>query len=202
MGLPRTRKGRDSIFVVVDRFSKMAHFIAFHKTDDATNIANLFFSEIVRLHGVPLRIVSDRDTKFLSHFWRTLWGKLGTRLLYSTSSHPQNDGQTEVTNRTLGALLRSVIKKNLKSWEDLLPHVEFAYNRDVHSSTNLSHFMCVYGANPLTPFDLSHLPSKEKCEFNAERHVEWIKELHTRTKERLDKVAQGIFKQGTSIGRE
>ncbi|XP_022683199.1 uncharacterized protein LOC111257603, partial [Setaria italica] len=157
LGLPRTKKGRDSIFVVVDRFSKMAHFIPCHKTDDASNVAELFFREIIRLHGIPNTIVSDRDAKFLSHFWRSLWNKMGTKLLFSTTCHPQTDGQTEVVNRTLSTMLRAVLDKHLKRWEDCLPHVEFAYNHATHSSTKMCPFQVVYGYIPRAPIDLKHV---------------------------------------------
>ena len=179
LGLPRSKGGRDSIFVVVDRFSKMAHFIPCHKTDDATHVAGLFFKEIVRLHGIPKTIVSDRDVKFLSHFWKTLWSKLGTRLLYSTTCHPQTDGQTEVVNRTLSILLRAIIQKNLKNWEECLPHVEFAYNRSVHATTNHSPFEVVYGFNPLTPMDLLPLPL-EKANLDGKQKADFVKVLHER----------------------
>jgi hypothetical protein len=109
--------------VVVDRFSKMAHFIPCHKTDDASSVAALFFREIIWLHGIPNTIVSDRDAKFLNSFWRSLWNKLGTKLLFSTTCHPQTDGQTEVVNRTLSTMLQAVLNKNLKHWEDCLPDV-------------------------------------------------------------------------------
>jgi hypothetical protein len=135
LGFPRTKRGHDLVFVVVNQFSRMAHFIAYHKSDDASDIANLFFRDIVLLHGVPKTIVSDSDVKFMSYFWKTLWGKLGTKLLFSITYHPQTDGQTEVVNRTLSTLLRSMINNNLQVWEECLPHVEFAYNRAVHSTT-------------------------------------------------------------------
>jgi transposase InsO family protein len=162
LGLPRTKRRRDNIFVAVDRFSKMAHFIPCHKIDNASHIADLFFKEIVRLHDVPNTIVSDRDTKFLSHIWRTLWAKLGTKLLFSTTCHPQTDGQTEVVNRTLSTMLRVVLKKNIKIWEECLPHVKFDYNLSLHSTIKMCPFEIVYGFLPRAPIDLMPLPSWEK----------------------------------------
>ena len=84
---------------------------------------------------MPKTIVSDRDAKFLSQFWKTLWAKLGTKLFFSTTFHPHTDGQTEVLNRSLSTLLRALLKGNNKSWDGYLPHVEFAYNRGVHRTT-------------------------------------------------------------------
>jgi len=140
----------------------MTHFITCHKIDDATNIADLLFKEVIRLHGVSRSIVSYRDVKFLSYFWKVLWGKLGTMLLYSTTFHPQTDGQTEVVNQTLTQLLRAIIQKNLKNYEECLPFIEFSYNHSVYSTANYSPFKIVYGFNTLTPLDLIHLLVDEK----------------------------------------
>jgi transposase InsO family protein len=185
LGLPRTKKGRDSIFVVVDRFSKMAHFIPCHKTDDASTVAELFFREIIRLHGIPNTIVSDRDAKFLSHFWRSLWNKLGTKLLFSTTCHPQTDGQTEVVNRTLSTMLRAVLDKNLRRWEDCLPHIEFAYNHATHSSTKMCPFQIVYGYIPRAPIDLFSLDAAEAPHLDAVAHVEQMIDLHAQTHQNI-----------------
>jgi hypothetical protein len=167
LGLPRTRRGRDSFFVVVDRFSKMAHFIPCHKSDNASHVADLFFAKIVRLHGVPNTIVLDRDGKFLSLFWITLWLKLGTKLMFSTTCHPQTDGQTDIVNRTMSTILWAVLKSNLKLWNECLLHIEFSYNRSVHSTMKVSPFQVVYGFNPRAPIDLFPLPPSEITCFDA-----------------------------------
>ncbi|KAK1680853.1 hypothetical protein QYE76_041701 [Lolium multiflorum] len=182
LGLPRTKHGHDSIFVVVDRFSKMAHFIPCHKSDDASHIASLFFREVVRLHGIPASIVSDRDVKFMSYLWKSLMAKFGVKLLFSSSSHPQTDGQTEVVNRSLSTLLRTLVKTNLKSWEDCLPHAEFAYNRAKHSTTSRSPFMIVYGFEPPTALDILPLPLHERTNMDFDKRTTAMKKLHEETR--------------------
>ena len=159
LGLPKTARGHDSIFVVVDRFSKMAHFIPCSRSTDASHMAKLFFKEIVRLHGLPTTIVSDRDVKLVSYFWKTLWNLFGTTLKYSSAFHPQTDGQTEVVNRSLGDLLRCLVGEKPGNWDLILPHAEFAYNNSVNRSTGKSPFEIVHGVSPRPPIDLIPLPT-------------------------------------------
>jgi hypothetical protein len=182
LGFPRTKRGRDSIFVVVDRFSKIAHFIPYRKSNNAPHVSDLFFAEIVHLYGAPNTIVSDKDAKFLSLFWRTLWLKLGTKLLFSTTCHPQTDGQIKVVNHTLSTILSAVLKSNPKLWEECLLRIEFSYNRSVHSTTKVSPFQVVYGFNPHALIDLFPLPPSKTTCFDASLWSKIILKMHETTK--------------------
>ena len=136
---------------------------------------------------MPKSIVSYRDTKFLSYFWKVLWGNLGTKLLFYTTYHPQTDGQTKVVNRTLTQLLRTVIQKNLKNSEDCLPFIEFVYNRSVHSFIEYSPFEVVYGFNPLTLLDLMPLPTDERVSLYWKKKAEMLKQLHEHVRQQIEK---------------
>jgi len=118
----------------------MAHFIPCKKTNDATSIVVLFFKEIVRLLGFHISITSDRDSKFIGHFWRTLWKKLGTRLQFSSTYRPQTDEKTEVFNRSLGIFLRCSIGERLGQWDVVLAQAEFEYHNLVKIFTSISPF--------------------------------------------------------------
>ena len=113
-----------------------------------------------------------------------------TKLIFFTTSPPQTDSQTEVTNRTLSPLLRAIIKSNLKSWEDCLPIAEFAYNRATHSTTTFSPFEIVHGFNPLTPLDLVSLPVKEQISLNGVKNGELVKKLHEKARLNIEKKTQ------------
>lgn len=120
LGLKKNQRGNDSILVVVDGFIKMPHFITCYKTSDATHVLIFFFNEIILLLGFLKSIISDRDTRFTGEFWRTLWKKLGTKLNFNSAYHPQFDGQTEVVNKILGNILRSLAGDHPKKWDCVL----------------------------------------------------------------------------------
>ena len=131
---PRSPRGRDAVWVIVDRLTKSAHFLPFRVGQSTEVLAEMYMEQIVRLHGMPVSIVSDRDSRFTSHFWRSMQESLGTRLKFSTSYHPQTDGQSERTIQTLEDMLRSCMLDFGGSWEDHLHLVEFSCNNSYQAS--------------------------------------------------------------------
>jgi hypothetical protein len=183
VGLPMTRQGYDAIFVVVDTLTKMAHFIPTKTKATAKTTADLFFQTVVRMHGLPSKIISDRDSKFISHFWRDLFGLCGTELAMSSAYHPQTDGQTERMNRTLVESLRSYIQGKEATWDNHLVAVEIAYNSSVQESTKKTPFSLNYGYEPTFPLTMAgnHLPTpaaqnyldkQRKAIISAKQHIE------------------------------
>eukprot|EP00253_Pinus_taeda_P020616 PITA_20616 len=150
-GLPKTKKGNDSIMVIVDKLSKAAHFIPVQSTYKAPQIAHVFMQNVFKLHGLPKVIISDRDVKFTSAFWRTLFADLGTQLNFSTAYHPQTDGQTERVNQVVEDMLRAFVMQQPTLWEEYLHLVEFTYNNGYHTSTQMSPFEVMYGRKCRTP---------------------------------------------------
>ncbi|KAJ9536105.1 hypothetical protein OSB04_un000715 [Centaurea solstitialis] len=149
--LPQTLRGHDTIWVIVDRLTKSAHFLEMRETLPMDKLAKLYIKEIVRRHGVPLSIVSDRDSRFTSQFWHGLQKGLGTKLKLSTAYHPQTDGQSERTIQTLEDMLRSCVIDFGGNWDTHLPLVEFAYNNSFHSSIGMTPFEALYGRKCRTP---------------------------------------------------
>jgi hypothetical protein len=144
-GLPRTSKQHDSIMVVVDKLTKAAHFIPLKTTHRAADVADIFLKEVARLHGIPKTIVSDRDPKFTLNFWRGLFKGFRTNLNFSTTYHPESDGQTERVNRVIEDMLRMYVMDKPSKWEDYLHLVEFTYNNGYHASLKMSPFEALYG---------------------------------------------------------
>ncbi|KAL0556882.1 hypothetical protein IC582_005399 [Cucumis melo] len=144
-GLPRTLRGFTVIWVVVDRLTKSAHFVPGKSTYTASKWAQLYMSEIVRLHGVPVSIVFDRDARFTSKFWKGLQTAMGTRLDFSTAFHPQTDGQTERLNQVLEDMLRACALEFPGSWDSHLHLMEFSYNNSYQATIGMAPFEALYG---------------------------------------------------------
>lgn len=156
--------GFDSIFVVIDRFTKMAYFIPCKETVDAKGVASLFIDNILRCHGLPSDITSDRGSVFLSKFWTRMMTLLEVNLNHSSSFHPQTNGQTERVNGVLEQYLRLYCNHQQDNWKELLPLAQFAYNNAIHSATGKSPFFANFGYHPkFSPqvTSVEHVPAAE-----------------------------------------
>jgi transposase InsO family protein len=160
-GLPKVA-GKSVILTIVDRFSKYAHFIALGHPYTASSVARAFFDGIVRLHGFPLSIVSDRDPVFTRHIWRDLFKMAGVTLKMSTAFHPQTDGQSEVVNKIIAMYLRCVTGDRPRAWVDWLSWAEYCYNTSYHTALHATPFEVVYGRPP--PPMLAYTPGTARIE--------------------------------------
>ncbi|GJV29096.1 putative reverse transcriptase domain-containing protein [Tanacetum coccineum] len=143
-GLPRTSSGYDSIWLIVDRLTKSAYFLPMKKTDSMEKLTRLYLKEVVCTHGIPLSIISNRDSRFASGFWRSLQNALGMDLNMSTTYHPKIDGQSERMIQTLEDILRACVIDFGGSWDRHLPLVEFSYNNSYHASIKAAPFEALY----------------------------------------------------------
>jgi hypothetical protein len=151
VGLPKAPSGQDAIWVIVDQLMKCARFSPIKITNSMDKLAELYVREIVRLHGVPISIVSDRDPRFTSRFWEKLQNAMGTKLNFSTAYHPQIDGQSERTIQTLEDMLRLYVLDFKWSWILYLPLVEFAYNNSFQGTFGMAPYEALYGRKCLSP---------------------------------------------------
>ncbi|RVW88244.1 Transposon Tf2-11 polyprotein [Vitis vinifera] len=169
-GLP-TSTGRDTILVVVDRLSKSAHFLALTHSFTAKIVAERFVEGVIKLHGLPKSIISDRDPIFISKFWQEFFQMLGTKLQLSSAYHPQTDGQTEVVNRCVKQCLRSMVHQWPRKWSNYLPWAELSYNTTYHASTGMTPFQALYYLLkfPFTIMGYNRQPSNEAHQKLASR---------------------------------
>jgi hypothetical protein len=185
LGLPCTPKKHDSIFVLVDRFSKMAHFLPVARLQMRLGSLGCILARLSNCMAF-LRLVSDRDVCFTSHFWRTLWHMVGTKLKFSAAYHPQTDGQTEVVNRSLGNLLRCLIQENLRNWDLILPTAQIAYNSSVNRSLGMSPFEVVHGYKSRKPLDLIPMSPHASVSMSAEAFAQHLHDLHIEINKQLE----------------
>ncbi|KAL2246063.1 UNVERIFIED_CONTAM: Transposon Tf2-12 polyprotein [Sesamum indicum] len=150
LSIPEWKK-HDAIWVIVDRLTKSVHFLPVRITDSLDKLAGLYISELLRLHGVSVSIVSDRDPRFTSRFWESLQRALGTKLHFSTAFHPQTDGQSKRTIQTLKDMMRTCTMEFKGNWDDHLPLMEFAYNNSFHSSIGMAPYEALYGRRCRSP---------------------------------------------------
>jgi hypothetical protein len=198
--LPATKNGYDAIFVVVDRLSKMAHFAPVHTTASSRDLAEVFIDLVVKHHGLPVDIVSDRGPQFVSHFWSDVCGLWGTKQRLSTAYHPQSDGQTERMNRMLEDYLRHFVGPTQDDWDTKLALAEFAINDTFNASTGMTPFYMVYGKHPRSPATL--VGTRVSRAPEAATFTERMQQIVKQARENIDAAQQRMRVQADEHRRE
>jgi hypothetical protein len=160
VGFSLTSHRHNAILVIVDKLTKIAHFILVRDTYEVTDVASVFVSEVICLHRIPKKIISDRDSRFTLRFWTSLSSALRMQLNLSTAYHPETDGKTERVNQVMEDMLRMYVMDNQTHWEKYLTLVEFAYNNSFHSSIGMSPYEALYGSPCITPLSWERLEDR------------------------------------------
>ena len=188
VGLPMTGRKHDSVWVVVDLLTKSAHFLPVRINYSLAKLAEIYIRKIVHLHGIPISIISDRDLRFTSRFWGKLQEALGTRLNFSTSFHPQTDGQSERVIQVLEDMLRSCVINYESSWDRHIPLVEFVYNNSFQSSIGMAPYEALYRRKCRTPLCWTELSEKKIIGPNLIQETnEKVKMIRERLKVAMDR---------------
>jgi hypothetical protein len=203
VGLPRIAKGFDSIWVIIDRLTKIAHFLPVKIKYTVATYAELYIAHILSLHGVPKIMVSDRGPQFVSKFWEELHKALGTKLLHSSAYHPQTSGQTERVNQILEDMLWAGFLEFSQKWDDCLPLAEFSYNNSYQESIKMAPFEALYGRRCRTPLNWSELGERwffrpdmvKEMEEKVQRIIHNLKEAQVRQKGYADKRRRPLYFQ-------
>ncbi|GBG74600.1 hypothetical protein CBR_g19008 [Chara braunii] len=196
---PPTPRGHDGILIVIDRFTKRARFVPCRYAISAREVADIVFDRVVCNHGLPLNIISDRDPRFTSRFWRRLHEVYGTQLRFSLSYHPQTDGQTEITNRTLGDILRKIVRDD-QQWDLHLSHAEIAYNHAVSPATGMSPYYCDLGYHPRVPADFLR-PSQMHPDTSCPALDDWVAHMTSIMKTAHEHIAASQTRMAARANR-
>ncbi|WVZ84307.1 hypothetical protein U9M48_031354 [Paspalum notatum var. saurae] len=200
VGLPRTQKGYDSIWVIIDRLTKSAHFLPVKTHYTAATYAELYISQIVSLHGVPQTITFDRGSLFVSRFWEQLQTALGTNLIRSSTYHPQTNDQVERVNQILEDMLRAYALTYSTKWDDCLPLAEFAYNNSYQKSLEMAPFEALYGRRCRTPLNWSEPGELTQAEEQVKFIHSNLKRAQSRQKSYSDKRRRPLaFEEGDHV---
>ena len=199
MDLPMSAGGFNAIMVLVDKLTKYVHLVPTLKTCTAEDVARLFLSNVYQYHGVPKVLISDRDPRFTSAFWKAFCKRLGIKPSYSTAFHPQSDGQTERCNRILEEVLRHFIDGEHRNWEDLLPLAAFAMNNAKSSTTGETPFYLNHGNHPATPISLGlppgNMPTLDVVFQDLESTLTRIRSLMRSAQDRQKTYADSRFRR-------